>query len=96
VALKMLLGGGLVAAESRERFQTRRRRSPDCNPNIVQIHDVGFHDGQPYLALEFVGGGNLADCLQGNPSHHETRRRSLKPWPVPCSTPTSAASSTAT
>jgi hypothetical protein len=33
----------------------------------VQIHDIGEADGKPYLALEFCGGGSLADKLQGTP-----------------------------
>ncbi len=31
------------------------------HPNIVQIHDSGECQGQPYLALEYLDGGTLAD-----------------------------------
>src|SRR5262249_36160611 len=34
---------------------------------IVQIHEVGEHDGRPFLALEFVHGGSLASRLAGTP-----------------------------
>src|SRR5262249_49574441 len=37
------------------------------HPNIVQIYEVGEHDHQPFCALEFVDGPNLARQLAGNP-----------------------------
>jgi serine/threonine protein kinase len=37
------------------------------HPNIVQIYDLGEQDGQPYIALEFVDGGSLADRPTGGP-----------------------------
>ncbi len=37
------------------------------HPHIVQIYDVGVADGQPFLALEYVSGGTLADRLRAGP-----------------------------
>jgi len=37
------------------------------HPNIVQIHEVGEQDGQPFFVLEYVGGGSLARRLGGTP-----------------------------
>lgn len=68
VALKMLLGGGRADPESRQRFRTEAEAVARLqHPNIVQIHDVGFHDEQPYLALEYLDGGSLAERTAGNP-----------------------------
>src|SRR5262249_50340945 len=37
------------------------------DPGIVQIYEVGLHGGRPFLALEFVAGGNLAGQIRGEP-----------------------------
>ena len=46
----------------------RPRPSPGSqHPNIVQIYEIGEHDGLPFFALEYVDGGSLADRLGGTP-----------------------------
>ena len=50
------------------RFQTEAAAFARLqHPNVVQIHDAGETDGRPFLALEFVAGGNLADRLRHGP-----------------------------
>src|SRR5262249_52371886 len=37
------------------------------HPNIVQVYEVGEHEGQPFFSLEFVPGGSLDRRLGGTP-----------------------------
>src|SRR5262249_9322480 len=43
--------------------------------NIVQIYEVGEHEGQPYFSLEFVDGGSLDRRIQGTPQPPEESAR---------------------
>ncbi len=68
VALKMLLTGVHAGPQSRERFLREAEAVAGLrHPNIVQVHDMGDQDGQPYFTMEFVEGGNLAQKLAGTP-----------------------------
>jgi eukaryotic-like serine/threonine-protein kinase len=67
VALKMVLAGHAGEAE-RARFRTEAEALGRLqHPHIVQIHDIGAHDGRPFLVCELVEGGSLADHLRGGP-----------------------------
>jgi tetratricopeptide (TPR) repeat protein len=68
VALKMLLVAAHADAAQVARFRAEAEAQARVqHPNIVQIFEVGEADGWPYLALEFVDGGGLADRLDGTP-----------------------------
>jgi serine/threonine protein kinase/tetratricopeptide (TPR) repeat protein len=63
VALKMIASDRASSA-IRERFQTEAETIARLqHPNFVQIYEVGECDGRPFLALEYVQGGSLADHL---------------------------------
>jgi WD40 repeat protein/serine/threonine protein kinase len=68
VALKFLRATDYADAERRARFRAEAEAVARLqHPNIVQIFEVGEQDGRPYLALELVGGGSLAQALGGRP-----------------------------
>jgi serine/threonine protein kinase len=68
VALKMVLPGAHPGGAALARFRTEAQAAARLqHPNVVQIFEVGEHDGRPYLVLEYVEGGNLARRLGGMP-----------------------------
>jgi hypothetical protein len=68
VALKIVVSGAHAGAQERARFRTEAEAVARLgHPGIVQIYEVGEQAGCPYLALEFVGGGSLAEQLDGTP-----------------------------
>jgi hypothetical protein len=68
VALKMILAGGHAGAADLARFQTEAEAIARLqHPNIVQVHEVGEHEGKPFFSLEFCAGGSLARKLGGTP-----------------------------
>jgi tetratricopeptide (TPR) repeat protein len=65
VALKRLKADSI---DDRDRFRREAETIAALqHVNIVQIHDVGEHRGDPYLALEYVSGGSLDVRVQGKP-----------------------------
>ncbi|GEM_PF-4722108 len=71
VAVKVVRAGEAVdSAAMRERFLREARLSARLrHPNLVTVYEVGEVDGAPYLAMEYVPGGSLADRLaKGRPT----------------------------
>ncbi|HVS34426.1 MAG TPA: serine/threonine-protein kinase, partial [Gemmataceae bacterium] len=68
VALKMILSGAHAGPAERQRFRAEVEAVARLqHPNIVQVHEVGEHDGKPYFSMEFCPGGSLARKLAGTP-----------------------------
>jgi hypothetical protein len=68
VALKMILSGTHAGLQELARFRTEAEAVAHLqHPHIVQIYEVGEHEGNPYFALEYVDGGTLQQKLAGKP-----------------------------
>jgi WD40 repeat protein/serine/threonine protein kinase len=68
VTLKVIQSGDLAESEQRSRFRTEAEAIGRLqHPHIVQVFEVGEHAGRPYLVLEYVEGGSLAQQLDGTP-----------------------------
>jgi tetratricopeptide (TPR) repeat protein len=68
VALKMILAGSHASQVEVARFRKEAEAIARLqHPNIVQIHEIGEHNGLPYFALELVHGPSLDEALHGQP-----------------------------
>src|SRR5262249_8607069 len=65
VALKVVLAGQFADPATRARFVREVAAVALLHhPHIVQIHDCGEVAGVPYLAMDYLGGGTLANRLR--------------------------------
>jgi WD40 repeat protein len=68
VALKMIGVGANAGLEQHKRFLSEARAVARLqHPNIVQIYDIGEHEGLPYFSLELLDRGSLARLIAGTP-----------------------------
>src|SRR5579884_2144871 len=68
VALKMIRDGALASPEEIARFRAEAEAVARMqHPNVVQIFDVGEHQGRPYFAMEYLEGDSLDRRLAGQP-----------------------------
>lgn len=64
VALKLIRAGGLASLRELQMFQVEAEAAAALShPNIVRIYETGTHDGQPFVAMEFVEGASLAQQI---------------------------------
>jgi serine/threonine protein kinase/Tol biopolymer transport system component len=68
VAIKVLPEAPAKDADRLRRFEQEARTIAALNhPNILGIHDIGAHDGAPFLVSEFLEGQTLREKLVSGP-----------------------------
>ncbi len=75
VAIKVLpLRQGTDGKWRRRWLREAKAMSQVRHPNVVRLHEVGEHDGRPYLVLDLIPGGSLKSRMTGPIPPRESAR----------------------
>jgi serine/threonine protein kinase len=75
VAVKVLPAAFAADPDRLARFEQEARAAAALNhPNILAVHDLGQHDGAPFIVTELLEGTSLRDALHSGP---ETPRKAI-------------------
>lgn len=70
VAIKLLRGATSESAQQRL-FREAKALAKMSHPNVVQVFDVGMHEGQAYIAMDHVRGETLRQWMKSRRSPKE-------------------------
>ena len=95
VALKMILSGHLPRRPMCALPDEAEAAANLDHPNILPIYEVGEHEGQQFFSMKLIDGGSLPAAWRNG---HQAARAvgCVAKWPARFTSPTSAASCTAT
>jgi serine/threonine-protein kinase len=80
VAIKLLAPAFAGDRNAVQRFKREARAAArlSAHPHVVTIYDVGEADGRPYIVMEYLAGGTVADALRAGAMQREEALRWLR------------------
>ena len=68
VAVKVLAERHARNPDVRARFTREARAAArlSAHPHVVTVFDVGEHEGQPFIVMEYLDGGSIYDCARSS------------------------------
>src|SRR5881398_1713345 len=83
VAVKVLPSSYSDDKERLQRFEQEASAASTLNhPNILIVHDIGSHDGSPYVVSELLEGETLRKRISGAPLAQRLGRYEIRSTPI--------------